>query len=257
MWTESITQTLTQIAEISLTLESVLVPPAEVQAPHKQDLQVMVVAAGSLCGEMSLRVPRTAVLVLGQLFMQEPRDEAAELKPDHRDALEELLRQVAGQVATALNPRWGEVQLRVQPGPAPTWSAAARGWLASTPSAPFHLLFEWQLSSSLVAALCPIAEKAPSSEAGLSAASPAGKFDLLMDAELDVTLRFGKKSMLLREIMELDAGAVVELDRQVQEPVDLLLAGRLIAREEAVVVDGNYGLRVLEIVPPPPRGQAT
>src|SRR5689334_104092 len=85
VWTESITQTLTQIAEVSLTLESVLVPPAEVQAPHEQDLQVMVVAAGSLRGEMSLRVPRTAVLVLGQLFMQEPRDEAAELKSDHRD----------------------------------------------------------------------------------------------------------------------------------------------------------------------------
>jgi len=59
--------------------------------------------------------------------------------------------------------------------------------------------------------------------------------------------------MLLREIMELDAGSVVELDRQVQEPVDLLLAGRLIARGEVVVVNGNYGLRVLEIVPPPPR----
>ena len=101
--------------------------------------------------------------------------------------------------------------------------------------------------------MCPIAEKTPSSEPGLSAAPPAGKFDLLMDAELDVTVRFGKKSMLLREIMELDAGAVVEQDRQVQEPVDLLLAGRLIARGEVVVVDGNYGLRVLEIVPPPPR----
>ena len=59
-----------------------------------------------------------------------------------------------------------------------------------------------------------IAEKTPSSEPGLSAAPPAGKFDFLMDAELDVTVRFGKKSMLLREIMELDAGAVVELDRQ-------------------------------------------
>ena len=39
VWTESITQTLTQIAEISLTLESVLVPPAEVQPPHEHDLQ--------------------------------------------------------------------------------------------------------------------------------------------------------------------------------------------------------------------------
>jgi len=73
-----------------------------------------------------------------------------------------------------------------------------------------------------------------------------------MDAELDVTLRFGKRSMLLREVMELDAGSIVALDRQVQEPVDLLLAGRLIGRGEVVVVNGNYGLRVLEVISPPP-----
>jgi flagellar motor switch protein FliN len=51
--------------------------------------------------------------------------------------------------------------------------------------------------------------------------------------------------------MELDAGSAVELDRQVQEPADLLLDGRVIARGEVVIVDGNYGLRVLEIVPAP------
>jgi flagellar motor switch protein FliN/FliY len=213
----------------------------------------MFVAAGSLRGEMSLRIPRVAVLALGQLFLQQPHDESAEFKPDHREALEELLRRMAGQVASALNPRWGDVQMRVEPGPAPTWSAAARGWLASAPSAPFRLLLEWQVSSALVAALRPIAEKTPSGESASGAATSAGKFDLLMDAELDVTLRFGKRSMLLREVMELDAGSVVQLDRQVQEPVDLLLAGRLIARGEVVVVNGNYGLRVLEIVPPPPR----
>ena len=74
-----------------------------------------------------------------------------------------------------------------------------------------------------------------------------------MDVELDVTLRFGRRSMLLREILELDAGSVVELDRQVQEPADLLLDGRLIAHGEVVVLDGNYGLRVLEIISPPRR----
>jgi len=252
VWAENTGQVLTQVAGVPFALESVIAPPPEIPVPEEHDLQVMVVAAGSLRGEMSLRVPRITVLALGQLFLQEPREEAAELKPDHRDALEELLRQVAGQVATALNPRWGDVQLRVEPGPAPSWSAATRGWLVSAPSAPFRLLLEWQVSAALVAALRPIAETAPSTEAAPGAAQAAGKFDLLMDAELDVTLRFGKKSMLLREVMELDAGSVVELDRQVQEPVDLLLAGRIIARGEVVVVNGNYGLRVLEIVPPPP-----
>jgi len=72
--------------------------------------------------------------------------------------------------------------------------------------------------------------------------------DLLADVELDVTLCFGGRRMLLHEILQLASGSVVELDRQVQEPADLLLDGKLIARGEVVVVDGNYGLRVLEVL---------
>lgn len=78
-----------------------------------------------------------------------------------------------------------------------------------------------------------------------------GNLDLLLDVELGVTLRFGSRRMLLREVLELSAGAVIELDRLVQEPVDLLLDGKLIARGEVVVVDGNYGLRVSEVAEPP------
>lgn len=73
---------------------------------------------------------------------------------------------------------------------------------------------------------------------------------LVMDVELNVTLRFGQRQMPLREVLDLASGSVVELDRMVDEPVELLLDGKLIARGEAVVVDGNYGLRVTEIPQP-------
>ncbi len=73
---------------------------------------------------------------------------------------------------------------------------------------------------------------------------------LVMDVELNVALRFGQRQMPLREVLELASGSVVELDRLVDEPVELLLDGKLIARGEAVVVDGNYGLRVTEIPQP-------
>lgn len=69
-----------------------------------------------------------------------------------------------------------------------------------------------------------------------------------MDVELVVTLRFGGRRMLLKDILDLCTGSVVELDQQVQEPVDLLLDGKLIARGEVVVVDGNYGLRITELL---------
>jgi flagellar motor switch protein FliN/FliY len=71
--------------------------------------------------------------------------------------------------------------------------------------------------------------------------------DLVMDVELGVTLRFGQRQLTLREVLELTTGSVIELDRQVEEPVELLLEGKVIAKGEAVVIDGNYGLRVTEV----------
>lgn len=73
---------------------------------------------------------------------------------------------------------------------------------------------------------------------------------LVLDVELNVTLRFGQRQLALREVLELTSGSVIELDRQVEEPVELLLEGKVIARGEAVVIDGNYGLRVTEVPRP-------
>jgi len=73
---------------------------------------------------------------------------------------------------------------------------------------------------------------------------------LMLDVELNVLLRFGQRQLTLREVLDLKSGSVIELDRRVDEPVELLLDGRVIARGEAAIVDGNYGLRVTEIVRP-------
>jgi flagellar motor switch protein FliN/FliY len=74
--------------------------------------------------------------------------------------------------------------------------------------------------------------------------------NLVLDVELSMSLRFGVRQLPLRDVLELSSGSVVELDRQVDDPVELLLDGRVIARGEAVIVDGNYGLRVTEITEP-------
>jgi flagellar motor switch protein FliN/FliY len=72
--------------------------------------------------------------------------------------------------------------------------------------------------------------------------------DLLLDLELEVTVRFGGRQMLLKEVLELSSGAMVELDRRVKDPIELILGGRVIARGEAVIVDGNYGIRITEVI---------
>lgn len=95
---------------------------------------------------------------------------------------------------------------------------------------------------------CDRADPGAISNESLSMRAP--NLDLLMDVELDVTLRFGQRHLTLKEVLDLTSGSVIELDRQVEEPVELILDGKVIARGEAVVIDGNYGLRVTEVPQP-------
>lgn len=76
------------------------------------------------------------------------------------------------------------------------------------------------------------------------------KMELLCDIDLDATLRFGTREMSLHEVLELGPGSVLELDRHVSEPVDLVVGDRIVARGEVVVVSGNFALRVTEVATP-------
>jgi flagellar motor switch protein FliN/FliY len=78
----------------------------------------------------------------------------------------------------------------------------------------------------------------------------AANLDLVMGVELNATLRFGQRQLSLREVLDLTSGSVVELDRQVDDPVELILDGLVVARGEAVIIDGNYGIRITEVLQP-------
>lgn len=78
----------------------------------------------------------------------------------------------------------------------------------------------------------------------------AGNFDLLLEVELNALLRFGSRELELRDLLELGSGDVLELDRQISDPVDLIVGDKIVARGEVVLVDGNFGLRVVEVAEP-------
>jgi flagellar motor switch protein FliN/FliY len=81
-------------------------------------------------------------------------------------------------------------------------------------------------------------------------AANEGSLALLYDIELDATLQFGSREMPLRDVLELGPGDVVELNRHISEPVDLVVGDRIIARGEVVVVSGNFALRITEVATP-------
>ena len=74
--------------------------------------------------------------------------------------------------------------------------------------------------------------------------------ELLLDVELEASLRFGARELPLGEILDLGPGDVVQLDRQVADPVDLIVADKIVARGEVVLVNGNFGLRITEVAAP-------
>lgn len=77
--------------------------------------------------------------------------------------------------------------------------------------------------------------------------------ELILDIPLDVTVELGRVRMLIKEVLELSSGSIIELDRVAGEPVDLLVNGRLIAKGEVVVIEDNFGIRITEIMSPSDR----
>ena len=84
-------------------------------------------------------------------------------------------------------------------------------------------------------------------QGGAPAAEPR-KIDMLLDVPLHLTVELGRTKRLVKEILQLGPGSVLELDKLAGEAVDVLVNGRLLAKAEVVVIDENFGVRITEIV---------
>ncbi|MBM3724269.1 MAG: flagellar motor switch protein FliN [Acidobacteria bacterium] len=108
-------------------------------------------------------------------------------------------------------------------------------------------------SPAQAAASRPAAAAAAGGGRPVSALAPAGQgdggtLDLLMDVELPVSISFGRASVQLKDVLKLTSGSIIELNRTLTEPVEMIVNNCVIARGEVVVVEGNYGIRIQEIV---------
>lgn len=74
--------------------------------------------------------------------------------------------------------------------------------------------------------------------------------DFILDIPLQVTVELGRTKMLVKDILQLNQGAVVELTKLAGEPLDIFVNSKLVARGEAVVVNEKFGVRLVDIVSP-------
>jgi flagellar motor switch protein FliN len=280
IWKDSFAAVLGKLGVVSPSATVIGQPAAAVTSSLDPEKSVMVRFSGGgvLQGDLFWVAEKPVALQCAQLLTSEPLDPALEFTDSHRDAFAELLRQVAGAVATAWKLETGkEIEIKFLSGDFTAlhspFNAALRLSGEKVPDLSLSLLLSPELCQTLSAAPAepmqatepaqqtqPENETQPAQQRPLPQEPPASvvtqpstagslpsNLDLLLDVELEATIRFGRHEMLLREIFGLMPGAVVELDQMVNEPVELLVAGRLIARGEVVVVDGNFGLQVTEV----------
>lgn len=79
----------------------------------------------------------------------------------------------------------------------------------------------------------------------------AGRIGVILGIDLPVVVRFGRTELPIRSLSKLGPGSVIELGRSPDDPVDVLVGDRVVARGEVVIVGGNYGVRILEVITNP------
>jgi flagellar motor switch protein FliN/FliY len=96
-------------------------------------------------------------------------------------------------------------------------------------------------------------QAAPPSAATATAGVDTSRIDVILDIDLPVVVRFGRTDLPLRMLTRLGPGSVIDLGRSPDEPVEVMVSNRVVARGEVVIVGGNYGIRIIDVVSPSAR----
>jgi flagellar motor switch protein FliN/FliY len=240
----SFAESLTQAVGSSFLLR-VLESP-DLATRQGQPVHFRLTAEGGLRGQCFVELYQPQVAGLASKMLGLPVESFTD---EHADALAKVISEAMAGVTASLSAEYGDVNFKVDRVEDLAFGGMFVAPLAASsgedPDMPVLLYFDGQLLTAL-------SSGSARTGAAVAGNSPFGSANLklVMDVELNMSLRFGQRQLPLRDVLELASGSVIELDRQVDDPVELLLDGKVIARGEAVIVDGNYGLRVTEVPQP-------
>jgi flagellar motor switch protein FliN/FliY len=240
---QSLSASLAEVSGIKSPLE--IADKETIPTNDSQPIQFKLTLEGALRGDCFVEFYEPQVAALLSTIMRQP---VATLDDNHLSLFTRLLATAAEGLSKSGFAGDGALKAEIE-----QVSGLALGGLsvvplaASDPQAEIYVLLFF--SPQLLESVSSVFGKSAEQNAECVDA-PSYNLSLVMDVELNVSLRFGQRRMPLSDLLELSPGSIVELDRTVEEPVELYLDGKLIARGEAVVVDGNYGLRVTEIPQP-------
>lgn len=225
--------------------------------------------SGDTSGKGLILVPPSLATALGDMMLGGDGESKEEMNDEDLDALKEIISNITGAMSTTLAsqkelPKFtiktedalfiaddGEVDL----------DAYSKMFVFAFSLGSINSLIMFAIDSAIVAALDgpSVASETFSSVSSVSNSEDKESYgrklddaemkniELILDVKLPVRVRIGKKKMLLKDVLSMDIGSVIELNQLANDPLDILVDDNVIAQGEVVIVDGNFGVQITSI----------
>ena len=175
-----------------------------------------------------------------------------------RDMLKDVMAGFSSELSTEIGHRVFFEEIKVTLVEMAASDFVGKGWVATRMEIglqPAQIIYRI-ISSEFCQSCFPDTDNHADSQDGggdedTTVAEAQKEMGLVLDIELPIAIELGRTAMLIRDVVKLAPGSIVELDKLSGEPVDVLVNGRLFARGEVVVVDENFAIRITELVMPP------
>jgi flagellar motor switch protein FliN/FliY len=236
---------------------------------------------GDASGQILLSLPVGVATALADMMVAGPGDAKDDMDEDDLDATKEILSNVLGTVSTTLSTNDSVPSMKFSVTDI-TFAQSADDVSISNFDKVFSFDFSIGEQSGQMLLITEdnmtgyfdgtaggpqAAQSAPAAApSGGGGGGPSGggsgldlndaemnNMELLLDVKLPIKVRIGTKYMLLKDVINMDIGSVIELDRLVNDPLDILVDDKVVGRGEVVIVDGNFGIQITEVVHPKER----
>ena len=254
--------TLSLQDEQELSIISNIVPPI---------VLTKIKVSGDLDAEIMVAFPPAMAASLSDMMMGEEASDREEITDDDLDAAKEIVSNIFGAISTALS---GQKELPVLSFSIESIEAITNDDEVSLEEFSKMYVYKFTLAGltsmlmfiidkNLASKLSPDTQDSSETEdAIVSQNSDSQNCDgetvklseeemknisLIMDVKLPVRVRIGKKRMLLKDVLNMDIGSVIELNQLANDPLEILVDNHVIAQGEVVIVDGNFGIQITTI----------
>lgn len=201
-----------------------------------------------------------ADLMLGGDMVDKGIAEGAQISNDDLDALKEIVSNIFSAISTALKAQktLPKMEFKITEAKilndSEEFSGFDRGCKFNFDLENLHTEFIVLLSRKIENEFSP-QDSAKTASAGNGGnvnnvhlnSTEARNIAMLLDVKMQVRVRIGQKKMLLKDVISMDIGSVVELNQLANDPLDILVDDKVIAKGEVVIIDGNFGVQITEI----------